>query len=431
MCGAEEGSFGRDTLMRRVPLIVSGVLEAVQIEATRGRLGPDISVDLETLVARLETLRDFLPSNGVLSRLEVVTAGDTEEDAVRKHWDDYICLWETQCARQCGGGHGPGGCLDVPWLLTECFVYQRIRACLDATPSYRSWDPFASKKEEAWHSAREMALNLIESLPYLDPTLTDQRLDFTFFLRQCLWGNRSDLSLHAGDVQAATSQSRAQGGQEDLLVDDGDRVWSHLEGGVVRVDLVLDNAGIELFADLCLADWLLTSGTVQTVVIHAKPIPWFVSDVTLHDFEWLLQTMEVDADGRLVTLATRWRKHLVGKRWVVKADRFWCSPCPFWHMPTVAPELYAELTTSNLVVFKGDLNYRKLVFDARWPYHTSFSTAIGPFSPAPILALRTNKADTIAGLQKGQGEALGKTEKDWMVSGKFGVIQFVMAPDTV
>jgi hypothetical protein len=34
------------------------------------------------------------------------------------------------------------------------------------------------------------------------------------------------------------------------------------------------------------------------------------------------------------------------------------------------------------------------------------------------------KADTLAGLKEGQGEAAAKVDKDWQVNGKFGVVQF-------
>jgi len=49
-------------------------------------------------------------------------------------------------------------------------------------------------------------------------------------------------------------------------------------------DIILDNAGYELFTDLCLADYLMTYKFVNTVRFAGKAIPWFVSDVTRQDF---------------------------------------------------------------------------------------------------------------------------------------------------
>jgi hypothetical protein len=67
----------------------------------------------------------------------------------------------------------------------------------------------------------------------------------------------------------------------------------------------------------------------------------------------------------------------------------------------VAPDLHQQLAQATLVVFKGDLNYRKLAYDCRWPFTAKFSDALGPFRPAPLVTLRTLKADVIAGVGAG------------------------------
>ncbi|GFH08707.1 RRM domain-containing protein, partial [Haematococcus lacustris] len=70
-------------------------------------------------------------------------------------------------------------------------------------------------------------------------------------------------------------------------------------------------------------------------------------------------------------------------------------------MPSIAPDLHADLSTSSLLIFKGDLNYRKLVSDSRWAPTTPFRQALLGFLPAPLLTLRTCKADVVTGLLPG------------------------------
>ena len=56
---------------------------------------------------------------------------------------------------------------------------------------------------------------------------------------------------------------------------------------------VLDNVGLELVTDLCLAEWLLNAGLADCVHFHCKQLPWFVSDALKSDFNWTLQQMAV------------------------------------------------------------------------------------------------------------------------------------------
>ncbi|GIL63632.1 hypothetical protein Vafri_17671 [Volvox africanus] len=313
-------------------------------------------------------------------------------------------------------------------------------------------------------------------------------------LSMALWGNKVDLSLlvnaAALDAQAlaapppSASLDRVDGtaataaaaveaqSLSRVIVDDSTAVWAAIEGlhagriadggecrtnsgsggagddgdsggggggggeGGVRIDIILDNSGLELFADLCLADLLMSAGVADHVVLHGKPIPWFVSDTLSSDLEALLEScaaaeppsgqVSVAAWDPVRRAAARWRAHLAAGRWRWEAHPFWCTPAPFCWMAATAPDLYYSLKKSSLVIFKGDLNYRKLTHDCRWPHTTSFNEALQGFHPAPLVALRTLKADVVVGLAEGQSEQLSRLDTDWLVNGKWGMVQAVL-----
>lgn len=191
-----------------------------------------------------------------------------------------------------------------------------------------------------------------------------------------------------------------------------------------RVDVVLDNAGFELVTDLVFADFLVSSGLVREVHFHGKSLPWFVSDVTAKDFQWTIrQTMEANHKW-MSKSGVQWQSYLKEGVWSYHDHPFWTQPHEFCDMAADAPDLYATLQGADLVLFKGDLNYRKLTSDREWDHTVSFGTALRGFGPAPLCALRTLKANVQVGLQQGQGEKLTSQEPDWMTSGKYAVIQF-------
>jgi len=96
-----------------------------------------------------------------------------------------------------------------------------------------------------------------------------------------------------------------------------------------------------------------------------------------------------------------------------------------YSMPHTDPELYSSLQSSKLVVFKGELNYRKLLQDVCWDTTQEMSTCLRGFLPSNICVLRRVKSEVISGLAEGVGQALSRQDPRWMVSGSYGVIQFV------
>ncbi|KAH9393365.1 hypothetical protein TYRP_021878 [Tyrophagus putrescentiae] len=96
-------------------------------------------------------------------------------------------------------------------------------------------------------------------------------------------------------------------------------------------------------------------------------------------------------------------------------------------MPTVAADMYGHLCKSDFVLFKGDLNYRKLVGDLNWPFTTSFKDSLRQFQPTTaVCSLRTIKADVVVGIKDEATLALVQSlPKTWMETGEYAVVHFL------
>ena len=115
------------------------------------------------------------------------------------------------------------------------------------------------------------------------------------------------------------------------------------------------------------------------VRFRIKDQPWFVSDITPEDFHRTLDRMSCDTNDNhhhIATLGNRWKGYLSAGQWSVSADTFWTYPHVFCRMGEVEPQLYSSMTEAKLCIFKGDLNYRKLVGDLNWEATVPFKTAL-------------------------------------------------------
>jgi hypothetical protein len=184
------------------------------------------------------------------------------------------------------------------------------------------------------------------------------------------------------------------------------------------VAIIADNAGTECLMDLALADHLLALG-VPTVELDLKNHPFFVSDTTVPDIGDALAALAGSGRAETVALGERLRGHLGAGRLRLMTHPFYTSSGFFPQLPA---DLRAHLGRFGLVVVKGDANYRRLCSDARWAPETSFAAVVADF-PAPLLALRTMKAEVVVGLAPGTAARLGAVDARWMVNGQRGLVQ--------
>lgn len=265
---------------------------------------------------------------------------------------------------------------------------------------------FSRQKTDTFRTSRDAVLELASRYKQLidqlagSPDAAEATL-FAEFCDICLWGNATDLSLLTNltyeDIQKLQGSEARKAAEKNLLVNEIPAAYEVLkkardEGKTERrVDFILDNAGFELYVDLVLAGFLLSSGLATQVVLRPKSMPWFVSDVVPADFSALLnaissprQFFESQSDDdqvqgkqpkpladedveQLLFLFQQWAGFHAEGQLVIRPSQYWTAGGSFWRLPHEAPDLYRDLQTAELVIFKGDLNYRKLTGDVRGP----------------------------------------------------------------
>lgn len=400
-----------------------------------------------------------------------------------------------QALESCSSSGGDDACTINPSASAESVAAATFVSALETTPASRS-------------SGRSSSF----------------RASLRLFTMASLWGNRMDLSLWPsgsdgdrsggfpaavlGSSGAGNSVGTVGGGSEGgsagaasttataiadvnwdpdrlLLADDfllleaacealrarnspGKGGVSGVSGASTRVDVIVDNAGLELVADLCLADFLVSAGVASQVVFQLKGHPTFVSDATAADVRETVRCLgglDPAAYPGCVALAKRWRAHLGPKgSWLLREDLFWAQPFAFWEMPRRLLEGEAGLGVEgdgtsgdasgccndggsgggggggggdeskaldpcHLAFTKGDANYRRLLGDRAWAWEAPFTDVVSYLPHVTVCALRTLKSELGCGMAKDATARAAAEDPAWMVSGRFGVIQVAPAAD--
>ncbi|ESL06889.1 hypothetical protein TRSC58_05429 [Trypanosoma rangeli SC58] len=272
------------------------------------------------------------------------------------------------------------------------------------------------------------------------------------------------------------------------------------------INIVMDNVGVECVADLILALWVLHHHPSLHVTLHVKNMPYYVSDVTPPDIVFLIQELEECARHEpamatvLMPFVRLVRESLDHGRLIIDADAVWTQPSEYRELPPKVCNTFfytqrvlseAELREqqqaqqsasfsydackcytaySALVIFKGDLNFRRLLGDRHWDRRAFVSTlapaeldasamaellfadtpharnghyrltqagedaadeiisfqrivsSYWPVHAVPVCAIRTLKSELSIGVKVAQQEALDRADPTWRTSGKYGVV---------
>ncbi len=381
------GSFAMRTIVERKPRIIAQVLETNELCAEQRR--------------RVDALRREIADGVVTSPLEgdLVPDGALVEEE-RRSWQRQIARWEGR------------GWLDVPWFFAEAFFYLKILAAVGYFRG-EAPDPFRALKERELrgaHGGLDRAATLIRAVAAAPAE------GVALLMGASLWGNRIDLSNSA--VDDGSRAGMLADDRANLLVDHCDAAVAAL-GRASRVEVILDNVGPELVADLLLADQVGRLNSSARVTLHAKRLPFFVSDSTAEDVLRTVDALAGAADPAVSAVGRRLRDAIAAGRIRVRDHWLWSSAEHYTDLP---PDLRGELDGADLVVVKGDANYRRILADRSWEPWRSLDDLAGSF-PRPFLCLRTLKSDIIVDVLRAEALRLDRDEPDWRVSGRRGIVR--------
>lgn len=424
--GYHEYSFAHATMAVRLPTILGKAIQDVHITLNQ-ESDEDRVTDLVAVIHRMEDLMGDLKENSKLRPIVDDGAGD-------------IPLWNKEIAKFFNNATF----MNAPWLFAEAYKYRRLRECFSLSKYWEQYDVFFRQKCDTFARSSTAVFELASrfAAPIEKTSQENKKLIFRELTQVCLWGNSTDLSLLIDMTEEDIKKLQSTGGdhlaatEKNILGNDLDALTEkvcNMEGA--RIDFVLDNAGFELYCDFVYADWLIQSGICREVVFHGKKLPWFVSDVTRQDWNWLLNSMcygylfedaSEEQMDYLRRMGRRWKQFEKEGKFKYEQHPFWCTGYTFWELPKEAPDVFLNLAQSDLVIYKGDLNHRKLTYDCQHPFTASFAEAIGPLASKPgappVCSLRTIKSDVVVGLPEGVGEKLDEEEKGWKISGKYAVV---------
>ncbi len=411
---SEIPSFTNYSVVVRLPDIARRTLK-------ENNFAPDVSARIEALIAEIP--------GGIIRPVSIPLA----PDAAR--WNAYILPYTRM------------NWLEIPWFFAEEYFYLRI---LEATGYYhpgpgQGRDPYADQKRLGLVSSRETIYTLADRIGYVEVHSADTHRDsLARLLLMDLWGNQNDLSMWP--IQKTDHGDGLTGGKAVHLPADEDRVGNEIDTDELRtarknilsddlstaldfmdglpkpsarVDILLDNAGYELVCDLVLADYLITSRRAVQVTLHAKSHPVFVSDVIEKDFKDTLDFLGLTGHIPTQALADRLGESLVNGSLALRYHPFWTSPLPAWEMPD---DLTSEISQADILIAKGDANYRRLLGDRHWPVNLPFSSVVDYF-PCAILALRTLKSEIAVGIPP---QNIPAHDPQWMINGRWGLVQFAL-----
>lgn len=362
---ADRNSFAYHTITIRLPAILDGIIQ-----------NNNFSMEINN---KLFALKNSIPTG----RLELLQEKSSVDQEINKEIIVQHYTWD-----------------DCPFIFAENYFYQKLVQITEFRQN--SIDFFSYKKELDIRDKKEYILNLLSS--YQNIFSMPVQTAGSLLLKQNLGGNLADLS----------QLKQMTGNSLHVIIDHTKQFLEKLQY-LKRVDIVLDNSGEELLNDVFLARWLLEKVGINQVYLHFKNIPYFVSDAMIRDFDFL-RTISANISA----IQVFWDQTMTfinENRLILKAHDCWSD---FIQYRNFEKHILDDLNQSDLILFKGDLNYRKLVGDYYWDHSEKTKNIVNYFK-TDILIIRVLKSEVVTGIDAQQSQ---RFDENWLINGKYGVIEY-------
>ncbi|GMF26446.1 unnamed protein product [Phytophthora lilii] len=248
------------------------------------------------------------------------------------------------------------------------------------------------------------------------------------FMMLCLWANKADDSNDKVKSTMNVDGNSLVFDDNLVLMDHSDQVISYLEqkacecGDARRlgVEYISDNIGTELLLDLAMTDHLLSHNWCGKVTFNVKAEPLYVSDAMPADvYEHISEMQRATRTSEAQALGKRLAEYVSKGQIVILPDTYWNNYTYYWEMLI---ELQTRLAReAALVIFKGDLNYRRLLSDRLWPPSTPVEEVV-PYFPTAFVAFRILKSIPTMGIPASIVGKLDKEDPKWRLNGEHGTI---------
>lgn len=332
---------------------------------------------------------------------------------------------------------------EAPFIDVEHFYYfyvlsktydvlkDKEKLCL-LHPDYdkeKQFDPYKSRKlrmlENDFRQERSRIKNILNLIIEIDKNDTDiaRKQQIESILKTNLSANSSDSSqMFWRDFSDV-----------DPIIDDSEKFWNkyciYIEPGKT-VNIIVDNFGIEFLSDLLLGYYLTKKG-VEKIIYHVKVLPMFVSDVVDGDQTIMIKTLKSLIDN-CQDNEENYKNALNNLSEAV--DKFEFKA----HYDLNMPSSFSDLASSgqdsiksifqgeNLLIVKGDLNYRRLIKDN---LRSSLKRTVKliKYINCPLLVIRSYKSNTVLDFKTSDKSKIAKYGPDWKTEGKVGAILYYEA----